>query len=143
MTFVAGPSALPINTKVRIGKLAFVGNTWEKAVVSPSATMEVAAVNNLDNPEYEPLIGNPTYNDLYGDQAENRSREQALSLAFDLPPGSTATTRSIYGTARDFSHHKSLNFFFRQPTGPLGGILFVQFGTESDYFCLLYTSRCV
>lgn len=134
LTFMAGPTSLPINAKVRIGKLAFVGNTWEKAVVTPTGTMEVGAVNNLDNPEYESLIGNPSYNELYGDQADNRSREQALALTFDLPSGSTATTRSLYGTPRDFSHHKSLNFFFRQPTGLLGGTLFVQFGTETDYF---------
>lgn len=134
LTFVAGPVALPINAKVRIGKLAFVGNTWEKAVVTGGTSMEVGAVNNLDNPDYDSLIGNPSYNELYGDQAENRSREQALALTFDLDPGSTATTRSLYGSPRDFSHHKSLDYFFRQPTGLLGGTLFIQFGSESDYF---------
>lgn len=134
LTFVAGPSGTPISTKVRIGKLAFVGNTWEKAVVSGGASMDVSAVNNLDNPDYDSLIGNPSYNELYGDQAENRSREQALALTFNLASGSTATTRSLYGSPRDFSHHKTLNYFFSQPTGLLGGTLFVQFGSESDYF---------
>jgi hypothetical protein len=63
ISFVAGPSGTPVNTKVRIGKLAFVGNSWEKAVVSGDTSMSVAAVNNLDNPDYESLIGNPAYND--------------------------------------------------------------------------------
>lgn len=65
LTFVAGPSGTPISTKVRIGKLAFVGNTWEKAVVSGGTSMDVSAVNNLDNPDYDSLIGNPSYNELY------------------------------------------------------------------------------
>jgi hypothetical protein len=135
VTFVSGPRALPPTAKVRIGKLAFVGNTWEKATVTPGATLVVGAVNNLDNPEYNSLIGNPSYNELYGDQADNRSREQALQLTYDLPVGSTVTTRSLFGTPRDFSHHKSLNFFLRRPLGePSGGTLVVEFGSETDYF---------
>ena len=137
LTFVAGSSTTPYNATVRIGKLAFVGNTWEKPIVPPlsGTEMTVGAVNNLDNPEYVSLIGNGAYNDLYGDQANNRSREQALELSYTLPVGSTATTRSLYGTARDFSHHKNLNFFIRRaPTQPEGGTLVVQFGSETDYF---------
>lgn len=135
LTFYSDSVGSPTTTKVRIGKLAFVGNTWEKPIASFGASMTVGAVNNLGNPEYQSLIGNSAYNDLYGDQAENRSREQALELKFELEPGSTATTRSLYSTPRDFSHHKSLNFFFQRPVGaPSGATLFVQFGSESEYF---------
>ncbi len=135
LTFHAQTNTSPATTKVRIGKISFVGNTWEKPVLSHGAEMTVAAVNNLSNPDYDPLIGHPAFNDLYGDQAENRTREQALELKFTLLPGSTATTRSLFSPPRDFSHHKSLDFFFQRPLGqPAGETLFVQFGSDSDYF---------
>ncbi|MBP9127711.1 MAG: hypothetical protein KBG07_02960 [Elusimicrobia bacterium] len=121
--------------KIRIAKLAFVGNTWEKPVVAGDGVLTVGAVNNLDNPDYESLIGNSAYKDLYGESADNRSREQALLLEYTLPTGSTVTTRSVYGTPRDFSHHKTLNFFFqRRPGVGVGETLVVQFGSETDYF---------
>lgn len=120
---------------VRFGKIAFVGNTWESATVTAGAAMDVAAVNNLDNPDYRSLLGDPSYNEIYGDQASNRTREQALQLSFNLPAGSTATTRSVYGLARDFSHHRTLNFFYQVPLGqPTDETLLLQMGSETDYF---------
>jgi hypothetical protein len=47
---------------------------------SSGVGLTVGAVNNLDNPDYESLIGNSAFKDLYGDSADNRSREQALLL---------------------------------------------------------------
>jgi hypothetical protein len=123
--------------KIRIAKIAFVGNTWEKPVMAGSSGvgLTVGAVNNLDNPDYESLIGNSAFKDLYGDSADDRSREQSLLLTYTLPVGSTVTTRSVYGTPRDLSHHKSLNFFFnRRPGTGLGETLVVQMGSETDYF---------
>ncbi|MBL0058291.1 MAG: hypothetical protein IPP35_04095 [Elusimicrobia bacterium] len=135
LTFRGAAGGGAKSSTVRIGKIAFVGTTWETPTVSPGAFMEIAAVNNLDNPNYQTLIGNPAYNELYGDQAENRTREQALQLKFTLPIASSATTRSVYGSARDFSHHRNFNFFFQTPTGQqTGEHLFIQMGTETDYF---------
>ncbi len=126
---------------IRVGKISFVGNTWEIPTVTGGATMDAAAVNNQDNPDYQSLLGDPRYKEIYGDQANNRTREQALELSFDLPAnlpmGSTATTRSVYGLARDFSRHHALKFFYRAPSGSgfgTGETLFLQVGSETDYF---------
>ena len=135
LTFKGLPGYTGAPAKIRIAKIAFVGNTWEKPVEAGGGTLTVGAVNNLDNPDYESLIGNSAYKDLYGDSADNRSREQALLLDYTLPAGSTVTTRSVYGTPRDLSHHKTLNFFLnRRPGAGVGETLVVQFGSESDYF---------
>lgn len=129
------PEAASSAATVRIGKIAFVGNTWETAAVTGGAQMDVGAVNNLDNPDYQTLVGNAAYNELYGEQAENKTREQALSLKFNLPALSTATTRSVYGAPRDFSTHQDLNFFYFAPDPLSPDVeLFVQLGSETDYF---------
>ncbi|MBK8126688.1 MAG: hypothetical protein IPP09_06075 [Elusimicrobia bacterium] len=120
---------------VRVGKIAFVGNAWETPTVSGGATMSVGAVNNLDNPDYETLLNNGLFGDLYGDQVENRTREQALELRFTLPVGSTATTRTVYGVPRNFSSHNDLRFFYQAPPGSSTDMeLFFHLGTETDYF---------
>ena len=42
---------------------------------------------------YASLIGNPAYNDLYGNAVpEADAKEQALELSYDLQPGATGTT---------------------------------------------------
>lgn len=120
---------------IRVGKIAFVGNAWETPTVTGGATMTVGAVNNLDNPDYQTLLNNGLFGDLYGDQVENRTREQALELRFNLPVGSTATTRTVYGIPRDFSSHNDLRFFYQSPpTQPTTMELFFHLGTETDYF---------
>jgi hypothetical protein len=112
LTFKGLPGYTGAPAKIRIAKIAFVGNTWEKPVEAGGGTLTVGAVNNLDNPDYESLIGNSAFKDLYGDSADDRSREQALLLDYTLPAGSTVTTRSVYGTPRDLSHHKSIELLF-------------------------------
>jgi hypothetical protein len=122
--------------RIRIGKISFVGNTWEKPSLSVAgSTMTLSAVNNIDNPEYGSLLGESAYKELYKDEASNRTREQALSLQYDLQAGSTATTRQVYQLARDFSKHNSLQFFLRIPAGkPAGGRFVFQMGSETDYY---------
>jgi hypothetical protein len=129
-------SASSNSGSLRLAKVAFVGTSWEKPVASVSgSTMTLAAVNNVDNPEYNSLLGNPAYDDLYKDEATSRTREQALSLRYDLAPGSTATTREVYEVARDFSKHRNLQFFLQIPsTATAGGFFALQLGSETDYY---------
>ena len=105
LTMVNDIGAAPHEGTIRLAKVSFVGTTWETPDVLPIATastMTLSAVNNIDNPEYNSLLGNPAYNDLYKDEATGRTREQALQLSYDLANGSTATTREVYTTALDF-----------------------------------------
>jgi hypothetical protein len=120
-----------------LGKIAFVGNAWETPVVVAGATLTVTGVNNVDDPAYagQTLLNHPVYNDLYKDDSGVRTREQALDLTFTLPAASSATTRTVYFTPRDFSRHKTLTFFLQAPAGSsLGETFFLQIGSETDYF---------
>ncbi len=120
---------------IRLGKVSFVGNRWERAVTVGGSSMTVTAINNIDDPSYRSLAGNPDFDDLYKDQTGDRRREQALDLLFDLPAGSTASTKVVYNPARDFSKHKRFRFFVQAPeTAAVGETLFVQLGSETDYF---------
>ncbi len=134
VTFVGESAGSARAGTVRVGKISFVGNRWRTPVSLSGSTMTVSAVNNIDNPDYRSLIGNSAFNSLYEDSADNRTREQALSLKFVLPAGSSTTTRVIYPSARDFSKHKSLLFFLQAPSGkPTGETFFVQIGNDTDY----------
>ncbi len=121
---------------VRIGNISFVGNRWERATSLNNSTMTVTAINNIDDPRYESLLGNPAYNDIYKGDSGDRTREQALDLLIhNLPANSTTTTRVVYGSPHDFSKHKAFKFFLRAPPGAATGeTFFVQLGSETDYF---------
>jgi hypothetical protein len=121
--------------RVRLGNISFVGNRYEKATLLAGSSMTVSAVNNFDDPRYRTLLGNSAYNDLYKDDTRERLREQALSLSYFLPAGSSATTRVVYTAPLDFSKHKAFRFFLRDPDGAsTGETFFLQLGTETDYF---------
>jgi hypothetical protein len=139
LTLINGAAGTPAREgTIKLAKLSFIGTTWEKPTIvsgATASTMTLSAVNNVDTPGYVSLIGNPAFNDLYGDQASNQTREQALSLQYDLQAGDTATTRQVYQTARDFSTHRNLRFFLRVPAGMnTGGTLSLQLGSETDYY---------
>lgn len=123
---------------IQVGKLSFIGTTWERPEILPvaSGTMTITAVNNVDDPGYGSLLNDEAYKDLYGDEAENRTREQALALRYELTPGSTATTRQIFQNSRDFSEHRNLRFFVQVPPGrDYSGMEFaLQLGNETDYY---------
>jgi hypothetical protein len=147
LTFTNDAGAALHEGRIRLGRVSFVGTSWEKPIVFPDptvSTMTLAAVNNVDNPGYAPLLGNPVYNDLYKDEATGRTREQALALTYELAPGSTATTRSLYTSTRDFSSHRSLQFFVQVPASQTpGGTLSLRIGginqTEPDFDYYEYT----
>jgi hypothetical protein len=131
---LVGATGAPRTGAIRLGKISFVGNRWERAAGAGS-TMTVTSINNVDNPEYRPLFGNPAYESLYEEESVERVKEQALDLQFQLPAGSSATTRVVFPTARDFSRHKSLRFFLQSPLGqPLGATFVMELGSEKDFF---------
>jgi hypothetical protein len=143
--------ATPQSGTIILSKLALVGNTWQPAEItqtSLTSTMSVTAINNKDGfPQnlYVPLFGLADYNELYkGNIPESDTREQALALNYDLQPGATATTKSVYGAARDFAKHDILKFFISKknsdddcssaacPAGQNGQVFF-QAGSETEY----------
>jgi len=131
-----------------ISRLAVVGNTWEPATIfldTSLSTMTVRAINTKDNvPPYDFLINsNPDYAALYkGSKPPAETKEQSLSLDFldggGILAESSATTRNVYGTPRDFSTHEFFKFFIRKnPTAPACsgncGKFYLQAGSETQY----------
>ncbi|MDE2292602.1 MAG: hypothetical protein KGL53_11015, partial [Elusimicrobia bacterium] len=118
----------------KIARVAVVGNTWQKgtpgdisngAPAKGGESLEVTAVNNVDNPEYKGRAiqtagGDATavFNDLYGSLSQlqqqsnsNNVSEQALQLRWsDLEAGATVFTKRTFATALDISQHHYFNF---------------------------------
>lgn len=144
---------------IRIARAAAVGNTWERgAAGDPSdgtqsraaESLIVNAVNNVDNPGYQPIFSAggeaaAVFDDLFGEienlKRENRSdnvREQALELRFkDMATGTTVYTRRKFSRALDISQHYRFNFLLH---GSVPGannadkVFFLRAGTDKDFF---------
>ncbi|MDE2491134.1 MAG: hypothetical protein KGM24_09815 [Elusimicrobia bacterium] len=131
--------------KLRIAKIAVIGNTWQRGQPGDPATgapalaqeaLTVLPINNSSNPNYIPIYnagGDATsvFNDLYGSlsnlQKQNNTQnisEQSLELAYSgLTPGATVYTRRLFPTAIDVSQHRQLNFLLygNAPNQSCGG----------------------
>jgi hypothetical protein len=122
---------------IRLGPLDVVGNSFTPAVTSvATSSASVQAVNNVDNPDYQPLFNSPQYTDLYPNQTTNgqQIREQALQLSFLLDPGQTATTQEVFSTPRDLSRFKQFRFFAQLPSGSASPFtLFLQIGSNTQF----------
>jgi len=124
---------------IKIAKLGLVGNRWEKGVVLGTGTFTVSAMNNEDNSQYTALYDETKgrkdiYQELYPDWDERWRREQALSMKYNLDAGATATTRSVFPKAQNYSQYGELKFFIYPYQGNQGETFIFQFGTETDFY---------
>ncbi|HAX61206.1 MAG TPA: hypothetical protein DCX95_01405, partial [Elusimicrobia bacterium] len=128
---------------VQLSDVSIVGNKWEKPTVFGTGEMVVSAINNIDNTGYTPLYSYfpSIYKDLYNLASTDLSgkKEQALQLKYTLESGSTATTKSVFSRAADYSKHKELTYYLWGGKGPdeyiaKGSTFTIQFGAESAYF---------
>jgi len=129
----------------KIGYIALVGNKWEDIYVTENSTLTVSAVNNEDNPDvYKPITSEKIYEELYPQRESQigftslRRREQALSLNYTLREFSTATVRTFFRPARDFSKYGKLCFFLypvKISNPSATPVFFIQIGkSDSEYF---------
>lgn len=123
-----------------LARLSIVGNTWEPGTTGGGigvSTMTVRAINNKDDASaYVPLFGHPDFNELYkGSIPGSDSKEQALSLEYDLRPGATGTTKNVFSIPRDLGKHDTLKFFLSKANSCAGpcGQFFFQAGSETQY----------
>jgi len=95
-------------------KFAFIGisgDRWE------SYNLETKAVNNKDNPEYNPFADDNFRN--YYERMHRKSKtsegkwrkEGAFSLIYNLEPQKSGWVKETYIKPRDFSHYRNLNFW--------------------------------
>ncbi|PCI40398.1 MAG: hypothetical protein COB53_01340 [Elusimicrobia bacterium] len=152
---------------IQFARVAVVGNTWQRGEAGDPATgaqrkaaesLQVNAVNNIDNTEYIGraifnVPGDPqgVFNELYGSVEElqrdgntNNIQEQTLELRYrDLIAGTTVFTKRIFPRSIDISQHGTFNFlvFGNADTVGCGGqeingekVLFLRAGSDKDFF---------
>ncbi|MEA1964778.1 MAG: carbohydrate binding domain-containing protein [Candidatus Aerophobetes bacterium] len=95
-------------------KFAFMGiagDRWE------SHNLETKAINNKDNPEYNPFTDDnfrDYYERMYGksETSEGKWRKEgAFSLIYNLSPQEKGWVQQTYIKPRDFSYYRNLNFW--------------------------------
>ncbi|RLD17450.1 MAG: hypothetical protein DRI36_03735 [Caldiserica bacterium] len=111
---------------IKIASLGIVGNKWK--VVGEG--LEVDAKNNEDDPDYDSLLDEPEYQDLYS-FSDNNLREQALVLRYLLSTSSSAYVEANY-SRMDFSEHRRLNFFIHGENN--GDVFFIRFGDSANNY---------
>ncbi|OIO10008.1 MAG: hypothetical protein AUJ52_05285 [Elusimicrobia bacterium CG1_02_63_36] len=120
--------------KIKIARIAAVGNTWQRGEAGDPAigsgakaseSLIVSAVNNVDNTEYigRTIFNSPgdaqgVFNELYGSLDElrnqgntNNIQEQALELRYrNMGPGATVFTKRVFARAINISQHNDFVF---------------------------------
>lgn len=138
---VKSPSGNSDFRNIQFAEISFVGNKWEKPVVTGTDPvndkMVAAAINNIDNTNYFPLYGSfpALYEDLYNldDSDLIGKKEQSLLLQYTLAKGSSASTKVVFTRADDYSKHRKLTYFLHGDNAK-GASFAIQFGAESAYF---------
>lgn len=124
---------------IALGGLTLISNRWEadgaNTIVGSSLTI---TAKNTDNPDYVSLAYNPRYQELYDLQdTVTKSREQALSLKYDLTTTATAQLGAVLvysGRAYDFSSYGALKFFVYAKQAQ-GDTFYLQAGgNDSNYY---------
>lgn len=132
---------------VKFARIAAVGNTWTVAASTTGGTMQVEAINNIDNTDYVPIYnagGEATqvFTDLYGSVSSLKQQnntttvsEQTLRMNYSaVTSTSTGYVYRTFTTALDISQHKKLRFLVRNDAIDTGASMFLKAGSDSTYF---------
>ena len=138
---------------VQFARLAAVGNIWAVNSTTAAGSIQIQAVNNIDNPDYTPIFaagGEATdvFNKLYGSVSDQQSKtnsknlsEQSLAINYsDIASSSTIFVYRKFLTPIDISQHGKFRFLVNNVTGPNGvntstsTNLRMQMGDENNYF---------
>ncbi|MBD3271000.1 MAG: hypothetical protein GF384_00500, partial [Elusimicrobia bacterium] len=134
MTISSDGGATSRQGSIMIARVGIVGNRFRDPTITngTAATLDIAALNNQDNPEYDSLLDHPTYKDLYPD-ADDRTREQAFEVSYTNFSADTVGDTVLEIADADLSDHKNLKFFVYN-NDLNAKVVFVRFGNESNYF---------
>ena len=140
---VKSPFGNGVYHNIQLSDISIVGNKWENPTIFngntsiPDDQMVVSAINNIDNSGYVPLYDyfSSDYKNLYNPSNPDLTgvREQSLDLKYTLEAGSTATTRSVFSTAADYSKHKELVYYL-WGSNVKGATFAIQLGAETAYY---------
>lgn len=115
--------------KIIIGKVAIVGNKWEKEDTNP---LNVVSSIGVTDANYVSLLTNSYYQDLYDTDNSTRKDERALNLQYT----SDILANSVYsGEALNVSKYDSIRFFvYPKNAQPGDKIIFRAGGNNDNYF---------
>lgn len=134
---------------IKFARIAAVGNTWAVNSTTATGSIQLQAVNNIDNPGYQPIFsagGEATdvFNKLYGSVSDQKNKansrnisEQTLALNYsDIASSSTVFAYRKFPRPIDISQHKKFKFLvnnFAAPA-PAGANFLLQLGDENNHF---------
>jgi hypothetical protein len=133
---------------VKFARISAVGNTWSVQSSTTTGTLQVIGVNNLDNPDYQPIYeagGDATtvFNNLYGSVSEQKQKnnagtltEQTLAIDYEnIYSTSTVYVYRKFATALDISQHAKLRFLVKHDGGgDPGASFYLLAGDQSNFF---------
>ncbi len=132
---------------IKFARISAVGNTWNVQGSTNTESLLATAVNNQDNPGYQPIYeagGSVAgvYNDLYGSVSQQQQKnntknviEQALSIKYDnISSTSTSYVYRKFSTAIDLSQHGKLRFLLYEVAKSTGAIFYLKAGDANSYF---------
>lgn len=130
---------------IKVARISAVGNTWNISQSTNSGSMEVLAVNNIDNPGYTPIYnagGEPTivYNDLYGSASQQQKEtntdnlvEQSLSINYsNISSTSNIYVYRKYTQAINIAQHEEFKFLLNVPTTDYADF-YLKLGDDNNY----------
>jgi len=132
---------------LQIARVAAVGNTWNVNTSTTAGTLQLLAVNNIDNSDYNPIYnagGEATsvYNDLYESASAQKSEknlnnlsEQALEINYSgFVSASAAYVYRKFSRAVDISQHQEMRFLLNNSAVDSGNSFYLKFGDENNYY---------
>ncbi|MGC8727877.1 MAG: hypothetical protein ACP5SD_01290 [Elusimicrobiales bacterium] len=138
----------PLRGKIKIARIAAVGNTWNISKSTYSQEdLKIVAVNNIDNTDYVPIYNvggeiSSVYNDLYGSVKEQKSAsgqstisEQALSISYSsVSLGSSSYIFRKFSSPIDISQHRKLRFMVYNKTADPNLKFYIKIGDLNNYY---------
>ena len=137
----------PIKGKIKIARIAAIGNTWSIYQSTTTENIKILNINNIDNPNYIPIYnaqGNvaDAYNKLYGSISSQKSstgyktiQEQALYITIStLSYTSQSYIYRKFPTQIDISQHEKLSFIIYNTQQSNEVKFYLKFGTNDNYF---------
>ncbi|MEW5950546.1 MAG: hypothetical protein AB1637_01485 [Elusimicrobiota bacterium] len=133
---------------IRIARAAAVGNSWNiSASTSGTDSVQILAVNNIDNSDYVPIYSaggeaSKVYSDLYGSVSKQKSEknldnisEQSLQINYSsFYSTSTSAAYRRFSKPIDISNHKKLKFLVYSKENKPYDYFYLKFGDFSNYF---------
>jgi hypothetical protein len=125
--------------KILIGKIAIVGNKWEKTGLN-STDLKISSIGRFD-PQYKSLLTNKYYIDLCDIESSAKKDEQALKIEYKpISPNELALAKSVYSSeVCDISKYESIRFMvYAKPEHGYAAvgdvIIFRAGGNDTNYF---------